>query len=45
MNEIGSALTDPALPSALVAALRRQNPWWTGDPAPVTPGPRRRAAD
>ena len=41
MNEIGSVLTDPALPSALVAALRRQNPWWTGDPAPMTPGPRR----
>ena len=41
MNEIGSVLPDPELPPALVAALRRQNPWWAGDPAPVTPGPRR----
>ena len=31
----------PELPPALVADLRRQNPWWSGDPAPVQPGPRR----
>ena len=31
----------PELPPALIADLRRQNPWWSGDPAPVQPGPRR----
>lgn len=31
----------PELPPPLVADLRRQNPWWTSDPAPVQPGPRR----
>ncbi len=41
MNEIGSVFSAPELPPALVADLRRQNPWWSGDPAPVQPGPRR----
>ncbi len=31
----------PELPRPLVADLHRQNPWWSGDPAPVLPGPRR----
>ncbi|MCE2540479.1 MAG: AAA family ATPase, partial [Acidobacteria bacterium] len=41
MNEGGSVFPVPELPPALVADLRRQNPWWSGDPAPVQPGPRR----
>lgn len=41
MNEDGSMFPVPELPPALVADLRRQNPWWTGEPAPVQPGPRR----
>lgn len=41
MNEIGSVFPDPELPPPLVADLRRQNPWWTGNPSPVTPGLRR----
>lgn len=41
MTEGGSVFPVPELPPALVADLRRQNPWWTGDPAPVQPGPRR----
>lgn len=41
MNEGGSVFPLPELPPALVADLRRQNPWWSGDPAPVQPGPRR----
>ena len=41
MNEDGSVFPLPELPPALVADLRRQNPWWSGDPAPVQPGPRR----
>ena len=39
MTEGGSVFPVPELPPALVADLRRQNPWWTGDPAPVQPGP------
>ena len=41
MNDVGSVFPAPELPQPLVADLRRQNPWWTGDPAPVQPGPRR----
>ena len=41
MNDRGSAFPAPELPRPLVADLRRQNPWWRGDPAPVQPGPRR----
>ena len=41
MTEIGSVFPAPELPQPLVADLRRQNPWWTGDPTPVQPGPRR----
>ena len=41
MNDGGSVFPVPELPPALVADLRRQNPWWSGDPAPVQPGPRR----
>ena len=41
MNKGGSVFPVPELPPALVADLRRQNPWWSGDPAPVQPGPRR----
>ena len=41
MNDGGSTFPLPEIPPALVADLRRQNPWWSGDPAPVQPGPRR----
>ena len=41
MNDRGPAFPAPELPRPLVADLRRQNPWWRGDPAPVQPGPRR----
>ncbi len=41
MNDVGSVFPAPELPQPLVADLRRQNPWWTGDPAPVQPGPQR----
>ena len=41
MTEIGSVFPAPELTRPLVADLRRQNPWWAGDPAPVQPGPRR----
>ena len=45
MNEGGSVFPVPELPPALVADLRRQNPWWSGDPPPVQPGPRRHLVD
>ena len=35
MNEGGSTFPLPEIPPALVADLRRQNPWWTGDPTPA----------
>ena len=41
MTKSGSDFPAPDLPAPLVADLRRQNPWWTGEPAPVQPGPRR----
>lgn len=41
MNDVGSVFPAPELPQPLVSDLRRQNPWWTGDPAPVQLGPRR----
>ena len=41
MTKSGSVFPAPELPLSLVADLRRQNPWWSGDPPPVQPGPRR----
>ena len=41
MTKSGSVFPAPELPPPLVADLRRQNPWWAGEPAPVQPGPRR----
>ena len=41
MTDGDPAFPVPELPRSLVADLRRQNPWWSGDPAPVLPGPRR----
>ena len=41
MNDASPPFPTPELPRPLVADLRRQNPWWSGDPAPAQPGPRR----